>query len=49
MEKLSFYDLKGKKKFTSSSYKKVTRSGRNFAVAKGPAGNECWRILGKSK
>ena len=47
-EKLSFYDVKGKKKFTSSSYKIVNKKGRRFAVAKAPSGIEAWRIMGKS-
>jgi hypothetical protein len=46
-ESLSFYDVKNKKKFNSANYKVVTKSGRKFAVATGPKGNECWRILGK--
>lgn len=46
-EKLSFYDLKGKKKFTSSDWKVVTRGGRRFAVCKAPSGIDSWRILGK--
>jgi len=49
MEKLSFYDLKSKKKFTSSNYKTVTKSGRRFAVCKAPSGIESWRIMGKAK
>ena len=48
MEKLSFYDVKGKTKFTSSDYKIVNRSGRRFAVSKAPSGIEAWRILGKA-
>lgn len=47
MEKLSFFDLKSKKKFTSSNYKLVTKSGRHFAVAKAPSGVQSWRIVGK--
>lgn len=49
MEKLKFYDVKGKKKFMSSNYKIKTRKGRRFAVAKAPSGIMAWRILGKSK
>ena len=50
MEKLSFYNVKSKKKFVSDKYKIVTKKGRRFAVAKAP--NEsfsAWRVLGKSK
>lgn len=47
MEKLKFYDVKGKKSFTSSSYKTVTKSGRRFAVAKAPSGIDAYRIIGK--
>jgi hypothetical protein len=46
MEKLKFYDVKSKKTFMSADYKVLTKSGRRFAVAKGPAGNDCYRILG---
>jgi len=49
MEALSFYDLKKKKKFMSSNYKITTRKGRRFAIAKGPSGNDCWRVLGMAK
>jgi len=48
-EKLSFYDLKAKKKFTSASYKFVMRKGRRFAVSKAPSGVDSWRIVGKEK
>jgi len=48
MEELNFYDVKGKKKFKSSSYKVVTKKGRRFAVAKAPSGVDAWRILGKA-
>jgi len=42
-----FYDLKGKKSFTTSNYKMVTKSGRKFAVATTPSKGTAWRILGK--
>ena len=48
MEKLTFYDLKAKKKFTSSKYKVVTKKGRKFAVAKAPSGIDSYRIMGKA-
>lgn len=49
-ERLSFYDLKAKKKFNSQTYTIKTRIVKNkmkkFAVAKSPlTGNEAWRIL----
>ena len=47
-EELSFYDVKGKKKFNSSNYKVVTKKGRRFAVAKAPTGIDAYRILGKA-
>ncbi len=47
MVELSFYDLKGKKKFTSSNFRIVTKKGRRFAVTKAPSGIEAWRIVGK--
>lgn len=49
METLNFYDMKAKKKFTSNAYKIVTKSGRRFAISKGPSGNDCYRIVGKAK
>ncbi len=48
MEKLNFYDLKGKKKFSSSNYKVVIKKGRRFAVTKAPSGIDSWRIMGKA-
>lgn len=49
MEKLQFYDLKGRKKFMSAEYKKVTKKGRIFAVCKAPSGIQSWRIIGAVK
>jgi len=46
-ENLNFYDLKGKKKFTTSKYKIVVKNGRRFAVADAPSGIKSWRIIGK--
>lgn len=53
-EKMSFYDVKSKKKFETDNYKvvKKTAKGRDrfFAVAKSEVGpHECWRVLGKDK
>lgn len=50
MEALSFYDLKAKKKFMSSTYKvvskKVNGKARRFAVAINPKTKiQCWRAL----
>lgn len=44
--KLSFYDVKTKKKFSTDRYSIKKRNGRSFAVAKSLAGShECWRVL----
>jgi len=48
MGKLNFYDVKAKKKFESSKFKVVTKSGRRFAVAKAPSGIDAYRIVGKN-
>lgn len=48
-DELSFYDVKGKTKFTSSEYRVEVRNGRRFAVAKAPSGVESWRVLGMAK
>lgn len=48
MKELSFYDVKGKKKFKSSNYKYQVRKGRRFAVTKAPSGIMSWRIVGKA-
>lgn len=47
MESLTFYDLKAKKKFSTTNYKFVNKSGRRFAVAKAPSGIDCYRIVAK--
>jgi len=50
MMKLSFYDVKAKKKFMSDKYRIVNKKGRRFAVCKVPgAKHEAWRILGAAK
>lgn len=46
-EKLSFYDLKAKKKFNSTNYKFVVKKGRRFAVTKAPSGVQSWRVVAK--
>ena len=52
-EKLKFYDVKGKKKFTSDKYKFVTKKTKRgpvrFAVSKAPSGIQAWRIVGKAQ
>ena len=53
-EKLSFYDVKSKKKFDSDDYRivKKTAKGRDrfFAVTKSLVGpHECWRVLSKDQ
>ena len=45
--KLSFYDVKSKKKFETDEYSVRQKGGRYFAVAKSQSGpHECWRVLG---
>ena len=47
-EELSFYDVKTKKKFTTSDYRIEDKSGRKFAVTKSKEGtHECWRVVSK--
>ena len=48
MKELTFYDLKAKKKFTTTKYKTMSKNGRKFAVAKAPSGIASYRILGKA-
>ncbi len=49
-EKLSFYDVKSKKKFETDEYRVVEKKGRYFAVAKSKTGpHECWRVLSKDQ
>jgi|TARA_Y100000310_G_scaffold342241_1_gene444511 hypothetical protein len=45
---LKFYDVKGRKSFMSTKWKKVVKKGRAFAVAKAPSGIMAWRIIGKA-
>jgi len=50
LPEIEFYDLKSKKKFMSTSWRIVEKSGRNFAVTKSPTGDyECWKVLGKDQ
>lgn len=48
MPRLTFFDLKTKKKFTTDKFRIETRKGRRFAVAKNPSGGESWRIMGSA-
>ena len=49
-EKMEFFDVKTKSKFTTDTYRVVEKGGRYFAVAKSPSGpHECWRVLSKDK
>jgi hypothetical protein len=44
--KMSFYDVKSKKKFDSENYSVKEKSGRFFAVSPVPgAQHEAWRVL----
>ncbi len=46
--KQEFYDVKTKSKFTTEDYKLVEKGGRNFIVAKSPAGtHECCKVVSK--
>lgn len=51
---LKFYDVKAKKKFSTDKYRTTikknprTKLRMKFAIAKGPSGNDCWRVLGKA-
>jgi len=48
--KLSFYDVKTKKKFETDEYTVTEKNDRWFAVAQSPAGgHECWRVLGRDE
>lgn len=51
MPKLKFYDVKGKKSFTTDKYRftsKRTKAGvRYFAIAKAPSGIDAYRIVSK--
>ena len=48
MKTLKFYDVKGKKSFTTSKYVIKKKGKRKFAVADAPSGIKAWRILGKA-
>ena len=48
MADMEFFDVKTKKKFKSSDFRVVEKSGRSFAVTKSPTGSyECWRVISK--
>jgi hypothetical protein len=47
MEKLKFYDVKGKKSFSTAAYTPMMKSGRKFAVATAPSGAKAYRIMAK--
>ena len=50
MQELSFYDVKKKAKFNSTTYTVRQKGGRFFAVTKSPTGtHECWRVLSKDQ
>lgn len=47
-DKIEFYDVKTKSKFSTDNYRLVEKGGRFFVVAKSPAGtHECWRVVSK--
>ena len=47
--KLKFYDVKGRKSFSSTNYTKVTKGNTRMAVAKAPSGIQAHRIIGRVK
>lgn len=48
-EELDFFDVKTKKKFRSSKWKRVVKGKTVFAVAKSPSGINAHRIIGRKK
>ena len=46
-EVLTFWDMKGKKKFATSAYRYKFVKGKKFAVAKAPSGATAWRIVSR--
>jgi hypothetical protein len=49
-EKIEFYDVKSKQKFSvdADKVKVVEKKGRFFGVTKSPSGpHECWKVLSK--
>jgi len=49
MPEMEFYDVKSKKKFKTTEFKIVEKSGRCFAVAKSQSGpHECWKVVSKA-
>ena len=47
-QEAEFFDVKSKKKFKTTDYRIVDKSGRMFAVTKSPSGShECWRVVSK--
>jgi len=48
-DKLTFYDVKNKKSFSSATYVIKVKGNTRFAVAKAPSGIEAWRIIGRVK
>lgn len=51
MKKIQFFDVKGKKKFSSTKYKFKKKKTKTrmvyFAVSKAPSGIEAYRIISK--
>jgi len=48
MPEMEFYDVKSKKKFKTTEFRVVEKSGRFFVVAKSPLGtHECWKVVSK--
>jgi len=49
LPRLGFYDVKTKKKFTSTNYTFKVINGRRFAVTKAPSNHEAYRVVGAVK
>jgi hypothetical protein len=47
MKELQFFDMKAKKKFTTTKYRIIKKGKRNFAVAQAPSGIAAYRIVAK--
>jgi len=51
MNKVTFYDLKTKKKFETNTYKLISKKTKNgmryFAVSNSPSGGKSYKIISK--
>ena len=44
---MRFYDVRGKRAFSTGKYRVVAKNGYLFAVADAPSGIKSWRIIDK--